>query len=176
MKKTFLVVVLALAVFAGTAMAGPKEFWKGGIFVTPQFGFNSWGGSIPFGVNVEYGLTENIGIGGSVMLNFWNEVWAKETLINFNADVAYHFTKLNAQKIDVYAGGGLGYSVYSYTYNTGYSSESGVGSSSIYIPIFVGARYFFNPKIAVNLRLVGSLTGSWSGIGGVVGVTFILGK
>ena len=48
MKKTLLVVVLALAVFAGTATAGTKEFWKGGIYITPQFGINSWGGSIPF--------------------------------------------------------------------------------------------------------------------------------
>lgn len=176
MKKTLLVAVLALAVFAGTATAGPKEFWKGGIFVTPQFGFNSWGGSIPFGVNGEYALTENIGIGGSVMLNFWNETYWSSTLINFNADVAYHFTQVNAAKFDLYAGGGLGYSVYSYKYNSGYEDYGGVGASSIYIPLFVGARYFFNPKIAVNLRLVGSLTGSWSGIGGVIGVTFVLGK
>lgn len=176
MKKTLLVVVLALAVFAATATAGTKEFWKGGIYITPQFGINSWGGSIPFGVNGEFALTENIGLGGSVMLNLWSETYWTSTLINFNADVAYHFTKVNAEKFDLYAGGGLGYSVYSYKYKSGFEDYGGVGSSSIYIPIFVGARYYFNPKMAVSLRLVGSLTGSWSGFGGVLGVTFVLGK
>jgi len=177
MKRTFLVVLLALAVLAGTAAAGTREFWKGGIYVTPQIGVNSWGGSIPFGVNAEYGLTENIGIGGSVMLNMWSEFDWSSTLINFNADVAYHFTKLDMDKFDLYAGGGLGYSVYSWKWkDSGDGDIGGSGGSGIYIPIFVGGRYFFNPKIAVSLRLVGSLTGHWSGFGGVLGVTFVLGK
>jgi hypothetical protein len=176
MKKTMLVAVLALAVIAGTAQAGTREFYKGGIWVTPQIGLNSWGGGLPFGAGVEYGITENIGIGGSVMLNMWNEDYWSSTLINFNADVAYHFTKVNAAKFDLYAGGGLGYSVYSYKYKSGYEDWGGTAGSGIYIPIFVGARYYFNPKMAVSLRLVGSLTGHWSGFGGVLGVTFALGK
>lgn len=176
MKKTMVVVVLALAVLAGTAQAGTKEFFKDGLYVTPQFGVNSWGGSIPFGVNVEYGVTPNIGVGGSVMLNFWSDEDWSSTLISFNADVAYHFTKLNAEKFDLYAGGGLGYSVYSWKWKDGGSGDGGTGASGIYLPIFVGARYFFNPKTAVSVRLVGSLTGHWSGFGGVLGVTFNLGK
>ena len=177
MKRKIMVTVLALAVLAGTAAAGTKEFWKGGIYVTPQIGVNSWGGSIPFGVNAEYGLTENIGIGGSVMLNMWSEEYWSSTLINFNADVAYHFTKLNAEKFDLYAGGGLGYSAYSWKWkDSSGGGIGGTGSSGIYIPIFVGGRYYFNPKMAVSLRLVGSLTGHWYGFGGVLGVTFVLGK
>jgi len=176
MKRRLLVTVLALAVLAGTAAAGTKEFWKGGIYVTPQIGLNSWGGGLPFGAAVEYAITENIGVGGSVMLNMWNEEYWSSTLINFNADVAYHFTNINAEKFDLYAGGGLGYSVYSYKYKSGYEDWEGVGSSGIYIPVFVGARYYFNPKMAVSLRLVGSLTGHWSGFGGLLGVTFVLGK
>jgi hypothetical protein len=176
MKKTLLVAVLALAVFAGMAQAGSREFYKGGIYVTPQIGLNSWGGGMPFGAAVEYGLTENIGIGGSVMLDMWNQTYWSSTLVNFNADVAYHFTKIEAAKFDIYAGAGLGYSAYSFKYNTGYENYSGVGSSAIYIPIFAGARYYFSPKMAVSLRLVGSLTGNWSGFSGLLGVTFALGK
>lgn len=176
MKKTLMVVLLVGAVLAGTAQAGTKEFFKNGLYVTPQIGLNSWGGGIPFGANVEYAVTENIGVGGSVMLNFWSEDYWSSTLINFNADVAYHFTKLNAEKFDLYAGGGLGYSVYSYKYKSGYEDWGGVGTSGLYIPIFVGGRYYFNPKTAVSLRLVGSLTGHWSGFGGILGVTFNLGK
>ena len=123
MKRKIMVTVLALAVLAGTAAAGTKEFWKGGIYVTPQIVVNSWGGSIPFGVNAEYGLTENIGIGGSVMLNMWSEEYWSSTLIN-QADVAYHFTKLNAEKFDLYAGGGLGYSAYSWKWKDSPAAES----------------------------------------------------
>ncbi|MHB8054936.1 MAG: hypothetical protein ACYDH3_06775 [Candidatus Aminicenantales bacterium] len=176
MKKALLVVVLVLAVIAGTAQAGTKEFYKGGIYVTPQIGLNSWGGGLPFGVGVEYAVTPNIGVGGSVMLNMWSDSEWSQTLINFNADVAYHFTKIEAAKFDLYAGGGLGYSVYSWKWKDGGSGEGGVGSSGIYIPIFVGGRYYFNPKMAVSLRLVGSLTGHWAGFGGVLGLTFAVGK
>lgn len=176
MKKTLAVVVLTLVAFAGTALAGTQEFYKGGKWITPQIGINSWGGSIPFGVAGELGITENIGVGASVMMNLWSDTYWSNTLINFNADVAYHFTKVQAAKFDLYAGGGLGYSVYSYKYKMGYEDFGGVGASGIYIPIFVGARYYFNPKMAVSLRLVGSLTGHWSGFGGVLGLTFALGK
>jgi hypothetical protein len=174
MKRIFFVALLALVVFAGTALAGPKEFWKGGIYVTPQIGLNSWGGGLPFGVNAELGLTENIGIAGTAMFNMWNETYWSSTLINLAAEANYHFLKLNAQKIDVYAGAGLGYSIYSYKFNSGYSSYGGTGGSGIYVQTVVGGRYYFNPKIAASVRLVGSLVGSWAGFGATVGVTFIL--
>lgn len=173
MKRTFFVALLALVVFAGSALAGPKEFWKGGIYVTPQIGLNSWG--LPFGVNAELGLTENIGVAGTAMFTIWNEGSLSETVINLAAEANYHFIKLNAQKIDVYAGGGLGYSIYSYKWNDGYGLGSGgSGGSGIYVQTVVGARYYFNPKIAASVRLVGSLVGHWAGFGATVGVTFIL--
>ncbi|MBN1939548.1 MAG: outer membrane beta-barrel protein [Candidatus Aminicenantes bacterium] len=178
MKKTTLVVVSVLVLLAGAATAGTKEFWKGGIYVTPQFGINSWGGSIPFGVNVEYGLTENIGIGGSAMFNFWSDEWWSETLINLAAEAAYHFTKIPTDKLDLYAGAGLGYSIYSWKYKSGYSGwdDSGSGSSGLYLQLIAGVRYFVSPKIAVSLRAIGSLIGHWAGVGGALGATFILGK
>jgi len=176
MKRKVLVTVLALAVLAGTAAAGTKEFWKGGIYVTPQIGLNSWGGGLPFGVNAEYGLTENIGLAGTVMFNMWSGTYWSETLINLAAEANYHFTKINADKFDLYAGGGLGYSIYSWKYKEGGSGYSDTGGSGIYIQTVLGGRYYFNPKMAVSLRLVGSLVGHWAGFGATLGVTFVLGK
>ncbi|MCK7481315.1 MAG: hypothetical protein M0C28_32115 [Candidatus Moduliflexus flocculans] len=176
MKRTIFIALLALVVFAGSALAGPKEFWKGGIYVTPQIGLNSWGGGLPFGVNAEFGLTENIGIAGTAMFNMWKESSWSETLINLAAEANYHFLKLNAQKIDVYAGAGPGYSIYSWKWNDGYGGFDGgaSGGSGIYVQTVVGGRYYFNPKIAASVRLVGSLVGNWAGFGATVGVTFIL--
>ncbi|MCX6567124.1 MAG: hypothetical protein NTW38_12030 [Candidatus Aminicenantes bacterium] len=175
MKRIVLVTVLALAVLAGTAAAGTKEFWKGGIYVTPQIGFSSWGGSLPLGVSGEYGVTENIGVGGSVMGQFWSEEFWKVSLITIAAEANYHFTKLDADKVDLYAGAGLGYSVVSVSYNTGYSSGSAAASGLSLYPL-VGGRYWFSPKIAASLKLYGYLVGSYTGFGGAIGVTFVLSK
>lgn len=175
MKRMLLVVFLALAVFVGTAPAGPKEFQKGRFYLTPQIGLNSWGGGLPFGVNGEYAMTENIGVAGTAMFNTWSETHWSQTLINLAAEVNYHFTKIAVKKLDVYAGGGLGYSIYSWKWkDSGVGSEGGSGSSGIYIQTVIGGRYYFNPKIAAGLRLVGSLVGHWAGFGATIGVTFIL--
>ena len=175
MKRTLCVLVLALAVSAGTALAGPKEFAKGHFYLTPQIGLNSWGGGLPFGVNGEYAMTENIGLAGTAMMNMWSETYWSETLTNLAAEVNYHFTKIAVQKLDVYAGGGLGYSIYSWKWkDSRVGLHGGSGSSEIYVQTVLGGRYYFNPKIAASLRLVGSLVGHWAGFGATIGVTFIL--
>jgi hypothetical protein len=173
MKRTCLVALLALAVFAGAAFAGPKEFMKGTFYLTPQLGFSSWGGSLPFGVNGEYAMTENIGVGGTVMAQFWSETYWKESLISLSAEALYHFIKLNADKFDIYGGAGLGYSIVSVSYNTGYFNGSSAASGLDLYPI-LGARYWFSPKIAASIRFNARVLGSFTGVGGVIGVTFIL--
>jgi hypothetical protein len=67
MKRLFVIVALVFALGAGLATAGPAEFSKGNFPPAPQLGYASWGGGIPFGVNAEYAVTNNIGVGGSVI-------------------------------------------------------------------------------------------------------------
>jgi hypothetical protein len=85
----------------------------------------------------------------------------------------YHFTQLKLDKIDLFAGAALGYTIYSFS-----SKEAGftgsLGSSGIDLGIVLGGRYFFSDKIAVSLRTNGSFIGGWAGFGGAVGVTFKL--
>jgi hypothetical protein len=166
------VLLLSFVIVAAVASAGVKEFSMGKFYLTPQVGFGSWGGSIPFGANAEYALNENIGIGGTVMAQFWSEAFGSATYIMLSVEANYHFIKLVADKIDLYVGAGLGYGLISWSYGTGYASGGG-GSGLILEPI-VGARYYFSPKMAASLRLVGSLVGGYSGIGATAGVTFIL--
>ncbi|HEX9901235.1 MAG TPA: hypothetical protein VGB72_00075 [Acidobacteriota bacterium] len=169
MKKA-IYAVLALLILSGAALAGTNEFSKGSFFITPQIGINSW--TIPFGLNVEYGITPNIGVGGTVMVWLWSDEWISQSIIALSAEGAYHFTQLNVDKLDLYAGAGLGYSIYSYDLKDGIGVET--GASGLDLGIILGGRYFFTEKIAASLRLNGSFIGHWASFGGTIGVTFRL--
>ena len=173
MKKLFVIVVLVLALGAGLATAGPAEFSKGNFFLTPQVGFASWGGGVfPFGVNAEYAVSENVGLGGSVMYQGWTEELGSVSLISFAFQANYHFIKLDASKFDLYAGAELGYGLYNITYDSGFSSGISGSSGFILAPV-LGGRYFLSPTVALSLRLTGSLV-LRPGFGATVGVSFKL--
>lgn len=178
MLKKSLVLLAAVLLIASVSSAAVKIpasqlFQKGKSFITPQIGLYSWGGSLPFGASYETAITPNIGVGGTAMFMFWSESEWTSSLIMLSADVAYHFTNLKVDNLDVYAGGGLGYSIYSYSWKSGYSGDYGGTGSGIYIATLLGARYYFTPKLAASLRLVGSLSG-WSGFGAQLGLTYNL--
>jgi len=173
MIKKISVLLVAVLFASVLASAGPAEFNKGKFYLTPQIGLSSWGGSIPFGANGEYAISENIGVGGTVMAQFWSEPYWKESLISIAAEAYYHFLKLNVAKLDLFVGAGLGYSVVSVTYDTGFTTGSDA-SSGLNIWPLVGARYYFSPKMAFSLRLIGSLLGNFTGFGAQAGVTFVL--
>jgi outer membrane immunogenic protein len=169
--KKLLIAIFALLILSGAALAGTNEFSKGSFFVTPQVGFNSW--AIPFGVNAEYGITPNIGIGGTVMVWLWSDTWYSYSMISPSVEGVYHFTQLNLDKIDLFAGAALGFSIFSSSVKVeGFTGT--LGSSGIDLGIVLGGRYFFSDKIAVSLRTSGSFIGGWAGFGGAIGVTFKL--
>jgi hypothetical protein len=179
MLKKILVLAAAVLLIVSVSSAAVKIpasqlFQKGKMWITPQIGLYSWGGSVPFGANFETAITPNIGVGATAMAMFWNESEWSESIISLAGEVAYHFTQLKVDNLDLYAGGGLGYSIYSWSWKSGFSGlNGGSGASGIYIETLLGARYYLTPKIAVSLRLVGSLTG-FSGFGSQIGVAFNL--
>jgi hypothetical protein len=165
-KKIILfALVLLLSVSLLTAAYTKKKaplrntltFNKGDMFVTPQFGFNSW--TLPFGVNVEKAITENIGVGATVMAWFWGG----GGLIVPSAEAAYHFTRLEIDKVDLSAGGGLGFAI----------ATGGGYTGAIYPFVLINGRYFIKPRMAINLRFNMGF-GSWGSAGGLFGVTFKL--
>jgi len=175
MKKNLLMVLL-LSLVVSVAAAGPY-FQKGTQIITPQVGLNSY--AIPFGASFEFGLTENIGISANVMMQFWSEgigAWGwSSTLITPSVEGAYHFTSLEVDKLDLYAGAGLGYSIYSFSWDDGVGDDDTiVGGSGLFLSPFAAARYYFNEKTAVMLKLYVSAVGDWSGVGAVAGVSFKL--
>jgi hypothetical protein len=155
-----LAIILCMSLALSAAPKGKKkyaklEFNKGDLFLTPQIGFNSW--TIPFGANLEYAMTENIGVGGTVMAWFWGG----GGLIVPSVEAAYHFTMLEVDKLDLSAGGGLGFAI----------ATGGGYTGAVYPFILLNGRYFFKPNMAFNLRLNMSF-GTWGSAGALVGVTF----
>ena len=135
-------------------------FHKGDQFLTPQIGINSW--AVPFGLNYERAVSENIGVGGTVMMWFWNYFGFSSSVIVPSVEGAYHFTKLDVEKLDLFAGAGIGFAIY--------NSDYGSGSSGLYLYPFVAGRYFFKEKIGISLRLNIGVVGDWHGAGGLLGV------
>jgi len=172
--------LIILCIILGVAMAplysGPAEFHKRNFFLTPQVGINSY--AIPVGLNAEYAVTDNIGVGGTGMLWFWGSDSWSNTVVSLSADAAYHFTKLEAKKFDLYAGAGLGVSIYSWKWKSGFGNmaSGSSGSTGIFIQPFLGGRYFITPKLAISLRVNVAFLGDWTGVGGVLGVSLPLGS
>ncbi len=154
----FAVVLFGIAVFSNAAM-----FEKGGKYLTPQIGINTY--AIPVGVSFGYGISDNIELSGSVLYISWSDGEYSYSVINPGFEGMYHFTSLNVEKLDAFAGLSLGYLIF--------TGDLGTYSSGLSIAPFVGARYYFSPKTAASLKLYFS-TGSVGGIGGVAGVTLRL--
>lgn len=175
MKKLSATVLTLMLLGLGTsALAGTSEFGKGSFLLTPQVGLNSY--TIPFGLSAEYGITPNIGVGATAMFMLWSDQYWTNTVIGLSADAAYHFTQLDVEKLDVFAGASLGFTIYSWSWKSGYDDwlDGSTGSSGLYLSPFVAGRYFFTPKIAACLKAYFSIVGSWSGVGGILGVTIKL--
>jgi len=170
--KKWLGLGLALVIFSSVGLAGTREFRKGMFFLTPQVGVNEW--TVPFGVNAEWAVTPNIGVGGTTMLWLFAKGGYDYSVMSLFGDVSYHFTKLDARNLDLYAGGGLGFHVVSSQKWKDFLGESSAAAPGLFLVPFAGARYYFSPKTAVSLRLYVDILGDWAGVGAVLGVTFRL--
>ncbi len=147
-----------------------NEYREGALYLTPQVAL--YGFALNFGASLEYGLTENIGVGGTLMFAFWGDPGISFTLITPSAEAYYHFTKLDVDKVDLFAGAALGFSIYSFKADNAWID--GTGTSGLFLSPILGGRYYFSEKIAASLKLYLSILGNWAGVGGVLGVTIVL--
>lgn len=172
------IIVLFIVSMVSSVFAGEKEFGKGQLFLTPQAAYYSYAPNL--GVSVEYALTENIGIGGSIMLAFWSAGGGvnkfSESLITPSIDAYYHFIKVQVEKLDLFAGLSVGYSIYSLSVGIESTEYNDAGSSGIYLSPILGIRYYLTPKLALSLRSHYSALGDWSGMGGELGISFKVSK
>jgi hypothetical protein len=172
------IIVLFIVLMVSSVFAGEKEFRKGQLFLTPQAAYYYYAPNL--GVSVEYAVTENIGIGGSFMLASWSaeafDVKISESLITPSLEAYYHFKKIAAKKLDLFAGLSVGYSIYSYSWDISGIEWIDAGSSGLYLSPILGIRYYLTSKLAISLRSHYSALGDWSGMGGELGLSFKVSK
>ena len=163
MKKLLLIIVTILSTTSGFSQ------YKLGISekqLNAGFGLSSWGA--PLYLGIDYGITNDISVGGEFSFRTRNQIYNKETYrqntINIVANGNYHFVQLLQipTEWDVYMGLNLGYYISS-------DSDSNSSISGVNMGAQVGGRYYFKEDIAFNIEFGGGSAFS----SGKVGVSII---
>ena len=169
-----------------------KNFSKGSTYVTGQIGFHSYVATddpfntmpFPVGCSYEVALTDNIGIGGTVMFDRWCDYLGmfggKYTFRVFkpSLDIIYHFNLKKMKGLGLFAGANLGYSLLFVSNELG-NDYTGELQSEPHIAPFLGLHLnfwenrpgFFN-RFLVILKVHWSVTGDFSRASGSVGIAY----
>ena len=149
MKVLLQTAVLAALLLVVSTSIGSAQFRHGGSWLGPVLTLAT--DPIGFGVQYEHGISPNVGIGG--IIRYWGKSVtsggfdASWSIIMPQFQGAYHFTP--GDQLDPYAGGRLGWAIYSYDSDFGSASDSG----GLFLTAYGGLRYFFSPKISGNGQL-----------------------
>lgn len=189
------VLILALAVLVlnpASASGQSKKFSKDSMFITGQIGTNSYAITdepfnslpIPLGVSYEFCISDNIGIGGTLMYDKWSDYLGmfggKYTFHVFkpSLDFTYHFNIEGVEGFNLFSGLNLGYSILTVANNLG-NEYTGDLKSEPHIAPFLGAHLYFWENVSgflnnilVTLKIHWSVTGDFSGVCGTVGITY----
>ncbi len=152
MKKiVFGICLLSGFLFSQVATA---QYKKGDKLLNLGIGLNSYySGGIPLSASFEYGVTEDISVGG--MLDYLSYNYGIPgynyhfSALYLGARGSYHFNRLlnlRDQNWDIYGGASLGYR--SFSWNDSYTGV-GLGNaygSGVFLGIHAGAKYYFSPK------------------------------
>jgi hypothetical protein len=152
---------------APSAPGGSQPFHKGAFYLGGALGLGSglgYLGGVALIANAEYGVTNEIGIGGSIgywsytdeLTSFGYTVKYKYSIIPVIASGAYHF-HVGVPKLDLAAGVSLGYYIVNAsTEISGGSTTLGIAAASasgIAWGVFGLARYFVTDHLALRGKL-----------------------
>jgi hypothetical protein len=199
MKKTIVLLIvvlilifLVLAVIPVSVFGQAEKSCKGSMYVTGQMGVNSYVAteepfdSLPFpmGAAYEVFLSDNIGIGGTVMFDKWCDYLGcfcgKFTfrVIKPSLDITFHFNTRKIEGLDFFAGTSLGYSFLSVSNELGndyigdLKSEPHVAPFlGIHLNFWRGVNGFFD-RTLLTIKVFWSLMGDFSGAYGTIGITY----
>jgi hypothetical protein len=162
MKKHKLVIIFAFALvfwFVGSDASAQGELKQGDILAGAFLGFgHNYGGGVGIGINTEYSITDEIGIGGYFAYTRWDYGYGygggsynyHYNFFDIGVRGSYHFGDLfnvRNKKFDPYASAYLGYLASSYTgdnsvvYTDPYGNKLRTG-------VVAGARYYFSDNFA----------------------------
>ncbi len=157
---TFILVAVLMALVATIASA--QGYQKGKMYLGPTIGY---GFGFGFGASGEYGVTENIAVGGDFSYSGFKESFGfgigntyewKYTLIGILASGSYHFSP--GAQFDPFVKAGLGYFNWDATYTDSQGSTSSLlfgaaYNSGVAFAGQVGARYHFSEKMSGRAAL-----------------------
>lgn len=168
MKKQFLIIIMLIS--ASTFFAqGPIS--QGQSQINGGVGLSSRG--IPVYLGFDYGVHPDVTLGAELSYRKYDDNWKSNkynhSIVGILGNANYHFNNiLNIPSPwDFYAGLNLGYYSWSSPRNYEGSYNSGIGLGAQ-----IGARYYFNNNIGVNLEFSGGNVLS----GGKFGLTIKLQK
>lgn len=156
MKKITLVLT-TIAVLGLLVSTGNAQYVKGCNLLGPRVGISVNGSGIALGAGYEYGVTNEISVGGLFDYYQWSEYdWATATYIVIGAQGNYHFGKLLMwdSKVDPFAGLVLAYENTSWKVNNLYLLPGWSGASGgLILGGQIGIRYFVSPTVALYGQL-----------------------
>ncbi|WP_454997826.1 outer membrane beta-barrel protein [Capnocytophaga granulosa] len=172
MKKFLFLAGLFMAVATASAQA---DLGKGNLQLNAGTGISGWG--IPVYVGLDYGVTDEITVGGELSYRYDTSSYAiranfgrfgeyrsdKITYRHHTFGVFtngnYHFNRLLRlpRQLDLYAGASLGFFFGSVTSSEGNIKYTGDDYSGFSAALQTGARYFFTDNFGVNLELSGGV-------------------
>jgi hypothetical protein len=153
MKKFFSVLMIAVLAMVGTqAMA---QYEKGDKLLNLGVGLGAYyGGGLPLGGSFEVGITDEISVGAQADFYTWGYNYGggydyRYTFIPVAVRGSYHVNKLlnlGNDKVDLYGGLQLGYTIASYSGSafSGFINNYGGG---VLFGAHLGGRYYFKPKL-----------------------------
>lgn len=166
MKRTIFTIIILLAF--GLSY-GQNSLPKGSSQLNLGVGLSGWG--IPVYIGMDFGVSNDITLGGELSFRSYNERWKsnryRHSIIGISGNANYHFNRVLdiPDNFDFYAGLNLGFYVWSSpdSYQGGHRSGLGIGGQ-------IGGRYFFTDRTGINLEFGGGNAFS----GGKFGLTFKL--
>ena len=121
MRKFFAVFVVGVILSSASMFAqfGPNPNFKNKDFlIGPRIGLGYVAGAaFGVGVNAEYAVTPQIGVTGLAGWSSWGSTYWTYTNLIIGVGGNFHFDLLKVNKLDTYAGLGLGWNIGSVTTN-----------------------------------------------------------
>ncbi len=138
-------------------------FHQGDKLINIGVGLSSYYYGTPVGASFESGISDDISVGAQFDYNSSNYDYDNRSRWGYSAYYlgirgSYHLNnilQLNEDKVDLYAGVGLGYQRfrwdderYGYGYGYSYNYRSG-----LFFNYYVGGKYYFTPKVGAFVEL-----------------------
>ncbi|WP_314151736.1 hypothetical protein [Capnocytophaga granulosa] len=167
MKKFLFLAGLFMAVTTASAQSGNLD--QGRLQLNAGVGISGWG--IPLYVGLDYGVTNDISVGGEFTFrSYSHSSYYTHNIMGFFGNGNYHFNNLFnlPRPLDLYAGLSLGVYTSTVTAKEGRGEYYGDSYSGFSLIGQTGARYFFTDNFGVNLELSGGLLTS----GAKAGITY----